>query len=120
MSIPAIFLDRLRSEFTCYYEVSELPEIWDEWLASDLPEEAAESATRLSRSLDKTQTSQLAAYLRSASRERTGALILEIEKWTRFLWRHEDEDWLALQQILNVIADKLDESSIEGATGDPR
>lgn len=108
MPIPEHFLKALRNEFTAFYDVSELPDSWDEWM-SELDQEAAASATRLRGWIDNdAHASDLAGYLRDQSRERRGDLVLDVENWTRFGWSDEEEDWIALQRILRAIADRLD------------
>ena len=98
----------LHDEFTAWYDVSELPDSWREWMESDLDEESSASAVRLRRKVDSTQLAELVKVLRDGSQERRGELVVLIENWTRFGWGDEDEGWYALQQLLNTVADKLE------------
>lgn len=107
MFIPERFSKAIRTEFVAFYEVAELPGSWPEWMA-DLEQITAASAARIRRQLGDVPASELAEFLRTGSQDRQGALIRQIESWTRFGWSDEDDDWTALQQILRAIADQLD------------
>jgi hypothetical protein len=108
MSIPDKFYEALSQEFRSFYHESELPESWDEWFHEDLDREAAAGAARMRYWVGSDDLFELATFLRSESRDRQGALVREIEHWTNFRWRSDDEEWQALQRILNAIADHLE------------
>ena len=107
MSLPDHIWKALRNEFIAWYEVSELPDAWDEWIQNELKRSASASASRLRRAAKDTNIQDISNLLREGSQARRGELVRHIEAWTRFGWSDEDEDWTALQQILNAIADHL-------------
>ena len=107
MSIPDEFEEALSQEFVCHYQVTELPESWDEW-RENLQEIAQDAADRMKIWFDPVLSPRLAAYLRLQSQQRRGELVTAIEGWTRFAWHHKDKDWAVLHQLLNTIADCLD------------
>lgn len=111
MSIPEKFSDALRQEFGCYYEVSELPDSWEEWLLEELEDAARTGAARMRYWVDNADIPELIAFLRAESQNRQGSLVKEVEHWTRAYWRGDDENWMALQRILNSIANQLEASS---------
>lgn len=97
-----------RNEFVAFYEISELPDSWEEWLNMELDNAATNSAARMTDWVEDNDIPEMARLLRSAARERRGTLVRQIEKWTRFFWSEEDDDWNALQEILNAIANQLE------------
>jgi hypothetical protein len=108
MPIPDKFHAALSQEFTAFYNESELPESWDEWLEAELEREAAAGATRMRYWVAGADLPELAAFLRSESQNRQGDLVREIEGWTNSFWRYKDEKWNALQRILNALAEQLE------------
>lgn len=108
MPIPERLSRALSNEFACFYEVSEIPDTWDAWL-QELGNHAQASAARIRQWLDSdAAAAELAVYLKEQSSERHGELVRNIEARTRFAWSHQDDDWTALQRILQAIADCLE------------
>ena len=108
MAIPQKFREALSQEFSCFYEVSEQPSSWDDWLENELEEESSIGAARLRYWIDDRDIAELVEFLRTQSEERNGELVREIENWTNSFWSHDDRKWKALQQILTSIADQLE------------
>ena len=111
MPIPAKFTEAIKQEFGAFYQVSELPESWDNWLQNELDQAASSGADRMRQWLDDSHLSEFIDFLREESQKRRGGLVQEIELWTNAFWSHRDDDWNALQEILSALADQLEQRS---------
>ena len=109
MSLPSDLWKTLRDEFTAWYEVSELPDSWEEWTSTEFEQMTSRTASRLRRNVQEVRLSALVTLLREASRQRRGELVRQIEGWTRFGWSDEEEDWITLRRLLTTFANKLEQ-----------
>lgn len=107
MSIDERIHEALHNQLVSYFDYSELPESWDDWLREGLERDAARSAAQIRQTLGAALVPELASLLRAASLERRGELVREIESWTRFAWGRRDHTWAALQQLMLALARHL-------------
>lgn len=102
----------IKSEFTCYYQLDELPATWaDQALRTELPQRAWASALRLRRVVGPASLPALAALLLEMRNDPSHPLVQRIGSSTMMMWSDEPEDWRVFQQLIDQIIGNLQADS---------
>ena len=102
----------IKSEFTCYYQLDELPGPWtEEVLRVDLPERARDSARRLRQAVGEANVQALVELLSAMQKDPNHPLVQRIGSSTMMIWSDEPEDWRVFQLLIERIIESLQAGS---------
>lgn len=98
----------IKSEFTSYYQLDELPAPWtEEVLRTQLPQRARASAIRLRRVVGEDNIPALVGIFEEMRNDPGHALIQRIGSSTMMVWSDDPEDWRVFQQLIDQIVANL-------------
>lgn len=105
------------NEFTCYYQIDELPGPWnEEVLSTELPRRAWKSAVRLRQAVGEANVPALVQMLSDMQRDPGHPMVSMIGGYTRFIWTDDPEDWRVFQLLMELIITNLSKKSSDSAT----
>jgi hypothetical protein len=94
----------IESDFICYYQADELPNVWvDDRVGKDWTEAAPDSANRLLHKIGKEHAGELIDVLTRMRDHPEDPLVQEISMSTMTDWPNDPNDWRDFQDLLDRI-----------------